>query len=66
MRDSAGRPESQHAKTPMKAHKQAKSVPKDQMAEREGIEPTRDRLPLIGFENRGDHQAHSTLRGEGD
>lgn len=32
------------------------------MAEREGIEPTKDRLPFNGFENRGDHQARSTLR----
>ena len=33
-----------------------------EMAEREGIEPTKDRLPFNGFENRGDHQARSTLR----
>lgn len=36
------------------------------MAEREGIEPTKDRLPFNGFENRGDHQARSTLRSESD
>jgi hypothetical protein len=34
------------------------------VAEREGIEPTKDRLPFNGFENRGDHQARSTLRGK--
>ena len=34
------------------------------VAEREGIEPTKDKLPFNGFEDRGDHQAHSTLRGE--
>ena len=34
------------------------------MAEREGIEPTKDRLPFNGFENRGDHQARSTLHGK--
>ena len=34
------------------------------VAEREGIEPTKDRLPFNGFENRGGHQARSTLRGE--
>jgi len=34
------------------------------VAEREGIEPTKDKLPFNGFENRGDHQAHSTLRWE--
>ena len=50
----------------MNKQTEAESVTKEGMAEREGIEPTRDRLPLIGFENRGDHQAHSTLRGKGD
>ena len=34
----------------------------EKVAEREGIEPTKDRLPFNGFENRGDHQARSTLR----
>jgi len=34
------------------------------VAEREGIEPTKDRLPFNGFENRGDHQARSTLHGK--
>ena len=34
----------------------------NKLAEREGIEPTKDRLPFNGFENRGDHQARSTLR----
>ena len=36
------------------------------MAEREGIEPTKPELGFNGFENRGDHQAHSTLREECD
>ena len=36
----------------------------EKVAEREGIEPTKDRLPFNGFENRGDHQARSTLRGK--
>jgi len=36
------------------------------LAEREGIEPTKDRLPFNGFEDRGDHQAHITLRDEGE
>ena len=36
----------------------------NRLAEREGIEPTKDRLPFNGFENRGDHQARSTLRGK--
>lgn len=39
MSDYAGRPESQHAKTPMKAPKQEKSVPKDRMADRAGAIP---------------------------
>ena len=40
----------------------AKSSVEKMVAEREGIEPTKDRLPFNGFENRGDHQARSTLR----
>ena len=36
----------------------------EKVAEREGIEPTKDRLPFNGFENRGDHQARSTLHGK--
>ena len=34
------------------------------VAEREGIEPTKPELSFNGFENRGDHQARSTLRGK--
>ena len=37
---------------------------KKKVAEREGIEPTKPLTGFNGFENRGDHQAHSTLRGE--
>lgn len=36
----------------------------NRLAEREGIGPTKDKLPFNGFEDRGDHQAHSTLRTE--
>ena len=32
------------------------------VAEREGIEPTKPLTGFNGFENRGDHQARSTLR----
>jgi hypothetical protein len=35
------------------------------VAEREGIEPTKPLTGFNGFENRGDHQARSTLRLEG-
>ena len=47
--------------TPLKAA----SFLLEKVAEREGIEPTKDRLPFNGFENRGDHQARSTLQGKG-
>lgn len=34
------------------------------VAEREGIEPTKPEVGFNGFEDRGDHQAHITLRDE--
>ncbi|HBE97752.1 MAG TPA: hypothetical protein DDW68_11335 [Verrucomicrobiales bacterium] len=45
-------------------YEQTKEIFAEKVAEREGIEPTKPELSFNGFENRGDHQARSTLRRE--